>query len=177
MSYSSAGSTTPLKFALFSAHDTSLMPFLAAVLGDVWDGRWAGYAYLVSMELYSASAASPLGAGGYYFRLIYNGQAMLVPGCTQSLCDVNVLLDRLAFGQESMPCSVPTVVPSTEDDSCGDDNAALSTTHWSLLLVLSLVVGALIGAAGVVFLEKRRTLGESIELSSSPSTHPLHNTM
>lgn len=154
------------------------MPFLAALLGDVWDGRWAGYAYLISIELYSASAASPLGATGYYFRLIYNAQALRVPGCSADLCDVNVLLDRLAFGQESMPCSVPAtpaVVPS--DDSCGGDDDELSSTHWSLLIVLSLIVGALIGAAGVVFFEKRRALNSpNVELST-PSSHPLHNTM
>lgn len=155
------------------------MPFLAALLGDAWDGRWAGYAYLISMELYSASAASPLGANGYYFRLTYNAKVLRVPGCDADLCDLNVLLDRLAFGQESMPCSVPATPAVVVDDSCGDsDDAALSTTHWSLLVVLSLVVGALIGAAGVVFVEKRRALdgNNNVELSA-PSSHPLHNTM
>ena len=29
-----------LKFMLYGAHDTTLMPFLAALLGENWDGRW-----------------------------------------------------------------------------------------------------------------------------------------
>ena len=32
-----------VKFALWSAHDTSIMPLLAALMGDEWDGQWARY--------------------------------------------------------------------------------------------------------------------------------------
>lgn len=149
------------------------MPFLAAVLGERWDGRWAGYAYLISIELYSASAVSAVGTGGYYFRFIYNGKVMLLPGCTDGLCDVNVLLDALAFGQESMPCTVTPSSVVSGDDSCDDNNSGLSTVHWVLLLLLNLLVGGLIGAAGVVFYERRRKADEAGLLSSS--AHPLHN--
>lgn len=171
---SSAGASTPLKFALYSAHDTSLMPFLAAILGERWDGRWAGYAYLISIELYSASAASAVGTGGYYFRLIYNGQALLMPGCDDTLCDVNVMLDALAFGKESMPCSVTAAAVVSDGDNCDDDDSGLSTVHWVLLLVLTLLVGGLIGAAGVVFYERRRKASDPL-LNVHASTHPLHN--
>jgi hypothetical protein len=165
--------TTPYKFALFSAHDTSVMPFLAAILGDAWDGRWAGYAYLVSLELYTASATSDLGAGNFYFRLVYNGKALLVPGCTDTLCDANVLLDVLSYGQQSMPCSVSDdeAVVTDDDDSSGcdggdDDDGALSPTHWGLLIMASAITGMLVGAAGVVFLERRRKSADDMALAN-----------
>jgi lysophosphatidic acid phosphatase type 6 len=93
----SAGS---YKFALFSGHDTTVQPFLAAVLKENWDQQWPAYAAMITIELYEAVS------GGYLFRMVYNGEAMTVPGCTDTLCDVNVLINALAFGEENPDCSV-----------------------------------------------------------------------
>lgn len=169
----SATSDVPLKFALFSAHDTSLMPFLAAVMGDRWDGRWAGYAYMISIELYAASASSSLGAGGHYFRLYYNGEILTLPGCDAQLCDANVLLDALAYGQESMPCSVPTVTPS-DTENCDDSDNSLSTTHWVLIALLTFALGSVLGAGSIVYVNKRKMIDGSGEVVGGLSTHPLH---
>lgn len=131
---------------------------------------------MISIELYSASATSALGSGGYYFRLIYHGNALLMPGCADSLCDVNVLLDALAFGQESMPCSVTPSAVVVDGGDCDDgDDSDLSTVHWVLLLVLTLLVGGLIGAAGVVFYERRRKASDPSVSLGAASTHPMHN--
>eukprot|EP00600_Ochromonadales_sp_CCMP1393_P010783 CAMPEP_0175005836 /NCGR_PEP_ID=MMETSP0005-20121125/5522_1 /TAXON_ID=420556 /ORGANISM="Ochromonas sp., Strain CCMP1393" /LENGTH=485 /DNA_ID=CAMNT_0016261101 /DNA_START=82 /DNA_END=1539 /DNA_ORIENTATION=- len=147
----------PLKFALFSAHDTSVMPFLAAILGDAWDGKWAAYAALVSLEVYGASSSSAVGSGGYYFRMVYNGKVLRVPGCTADLCDLNTLLDVMSFAQEDMPCSATDDATSdaSSEDCKENNNTGLNSTDWILLVVLSLVIGALIGAFGIVFYEKR----------------------
>lgn len=149
------------------------MPFLAAVMGDLWDGRWAGYAYMITIELYSASAASDLGVGGHYFRLYYNGEILTVPGCSAQLCDVNVLLDRLSYGQENMPCSVSSSDVTTNGDSGCDGNDDPGQTDWIIIVLLTFLLGGLIGAATVVFVDRRRKLSAQ-DVEGGQSTHPLH---
>jgi hypothetical protein len=62
-------SATAMNFVLYAGHDTTLMPFLAAVLGDTWDGKWASYASMIVIELYNSS----FHGGSDLFRVIYNG--------------------------------------------------------------------------------------------------------
>lgn len=69
--------TTP-KFRFFSAHDTSVMPFLAAI--GAWDGIWAPYASIVQMELWTSATSTPL------IRFIYNRQVLTLPGCSGQFC-------------------------------------------------------------------------------------------
>jgi hypothetical protein len=147
----------PLKFALFSAHDTSVMPLLAALLGTAWDGKWAAYAALVSIEVYSAVS------GGYLFRMVHNGKVVRMPGCSADLCPLDVLQATLSFGEKSMPCSVNSAATlSTSDGDC--NSAELDTTNWVLLLILSLAVGALVGAGSVVFYDKHQSRDEDRRL-------------
>jgi hypothetical protein len=48
-------SKLPLKFALWSGHDNTIMPLLAAVAATNWDGDWAPYAAMIVFELIQAS--------------------------------------------------------------------------------------------------------------------------
>jgi hypothetical protein len=50
-----ANTTSPLKFALWSGHDNTIMPLLAAVAATHWDGAWAPYAAMIVFELIQAS--------------------------------------------------------------------------------------------------------------------------
>jgi len=73
---------TEPQFKLFSAHDTSVMPFLNAI--GAWDGKWAPYAALVQMELWtSENGGQPL------VRWVYNRQEMTLPGCSSTFCSFN----------------------------------------------------------------------------------------
>jgi hypothetical protein len=74
------GSTTQNRFNLYSAHDTSVMPFLNAI--GAWDGIWAPYASIVQMELYTPPNANqePL------IRWIYNRKELILPECSSSFC-------------------------------------------------------------------------------------------
>jgi ubiquitin-like domain-containing CTD phosphatase 1 len=65
---SSIPDTSHIKFALFSGHDTTLMPVLAALLEDHWDRKWAAYASMVTIELYASSDNKE-----DLFRIVYNG--------------------------------------------------------------------------------------------------------
>jgi hypothetical protein len=103
---------------LTAGHDTTLMPLLAVLLtkdNHQWDGKWAPYGALLSLELYSATDNSVK----HLFRLVYNGKPLIVNGCGSALCDVNVLLEILSFGQKEIPeaCApLPQPVNSLPED-------------------------------------------------------------
>jgi len=73
---------------LISAHDTTLVPVLAAL--KVYDGVWPRYASYVSFELwdlgatYAATAAGAASEGGgeqtFAVRVIFNGTPLALPG-------------------------------------------------------------------------------------------------
>lgn len=69
-----ANSESAMSFVLYSGHDTTLMSFLAAVLGSNWDKQWAAYASMISIELYNSSVPG----GSDLFRIIYNGVSILM---------------------------------------------------------------------------------------------------
>ena len=58
-----------VKFALYSGHDTSVTP-LAIALG-IHDGTWPPYASRIILELYKQRNVP---SGGYFLRVLYNGQ-------------------------------------------------------------------------------------------------------
>eukprot|EP01033_Poteriospumella_lacustris_P021413 gene21413-15890_t len=118
---------------------------------------------MVTIELYrtieseTAPAADPV--DNYLFRIVYNAKVMTVPGCPDTLCAAQLLVDALSFGQENMPCSVsPDSVPDDDEDedNCDSDEAPLSTGIWVTLVMLSLLIGGLVGAGVMVFVEKHR---------------------
>jgi len=138
------------KFALWSAHDTSIMPMLAALIGDNWDGKWAKYAALVSFELYTPATGST-----QLFRAIYNGKVITssFAGCTDTseLCDVANLISSMAWAQFDMPCDVEADTSGGGGtSSSGSKNKDLTTPDWAGLCVLSALLGAFIGGAVVV---------------------------
>ena len=68
---------SPARLRLYSAHDTSLMPLLAA-LGHLKPGTWPPYTSFLVFEL--ARAPSEQG-GGHFVRCLYNGEVVeRVPG-------------------------------------------------------------------------------------------------
>lgn len=64
------------KLAIVIGHDSTLMPMLAALLGDTWDGKWVPYAAMLVMELYRED-----GSSRHFVRLLYKGQPLVIPGC------------------------------------------------------------------------------------------------
>jgi Histidine phosphatase superfamily (branch 2) len=65
-------------FRLFSAHDTTVMPFLTAFGLD--NGVWCPYAGMIVIELWQTSYDE------YAIRFIYDGQVQSIPGCSDTLC-------------------------------------------------------------------------------------------
>jgi len=68
-----------LAFALYSAHDTTIMPFLSAL--NAWDKLWPSYAATIIAEYYEVS--NPYIPS---VRMIYNGIPIIIPGCGNEFC-------------------------------------------------------------------------------------------
>ncbi len=91
------------KFALYSAHDTTLMSLLASLGPNVYGGEWPPYASMINIELYDIEWITnpdeevkdlyPTGVG---FRLLYNGQPITehISGCNkgEEICDIDLLV-------------------------------------------------------------------------------------
>lgn len=56
--------TSPLKFVLLSGHDTTLIPFLAAIAPDAWDKEWPRYASLITIELLRVAGTNSSSTAG-----------------------------------------------------------------------------------------------------------------
>jgi hypothetical protein len=143
------------KFALFGGHDTTIQPFLSAVAKYAWDNHWPGYASMLSIELYSKNPDAPADTPDNLFRLVYNSQVITIPGCDDALCDVNVLLDSMDFGHEFMACTSAAAAPAATTTCDNGSDSKMSQTDWVIITVLSTLLGGLIGASLVVFLNKQ----------------------
>ncbi|ELU13270.1 hypothetical protein CAPTEDRAFT_146243 [Capitella teleta] len=96
-----AKQTKPLKFVLYSGHDTTIEP-LAAALGFS-SGIWARYASRIVFELYH----NTLSPAKQYVRVLYNGRVVtdLMPFCRNSdqiersgLCPLRQLVNFVRMG-------------------------------------------------------------------------------
>eukprot|EP00804_Cyclotella_cryptica_P028637 CCRYP_008166-RA/>CCRYP_008166-RA protein AED:0.20 eAED:0.20 QI:507/0.75/0.6/1/0.5/0.4/5/1181/519 len=153
------------KLALFSGHDTTLMPILATLGQDVWSGsEWAPYASMVLIEVYEMlnSSKNSEFPSGYAFRLIYNGEVLTsrMERCSSELCDSQVLVSlvmQFAMFEErdctsSNPASDASVesFDESEEDSTEEPKQSNSRVNprqkWLLLGVslLSATIGSII---------------------------------
>jgi hypothetical protein len=114
------------------------MPLLAILLTkDLWDGKWAPYGALLSLELYSTKENDMT----FLFRFIYNGKPLILKSCATALCDVTVLLDALSFGQKQIPeaCDpIPTPqVKVKKENVYSESNNTLFSLLFSLPILLT----------------------------------------
>lgn len=148
------------------------MPFLAAVVGDQWDGKWAPYASLITIELYESST---LGESDL-FRLIYNSKPLMVAGCNDYLCNIQNLIDALDFGEPSMPCSVDdatTNTPSNNDDNEEENDYKYTIAEMIGYCILSGVIGIIIAISFVYYFNpysNNKLNDDNIKLLESTTT-------
>jgi hypothetical protein len=93
------------KLAVFSAHDTTLIPLLASLDG-LYDGKWPSYASMLLIEIHEINIDgrknTQLYPSNFAFRLVYNGESLThklkLIGCSEEadLCDIQHLLDHLS---------------------------------------------------------------------------------
>lgn len=93
------------KFALYSAHDVTIMTLLASLGGTLYSSvdAWPPYASMLNIELYDIQWTQdapdeivnnfPTGVG---FRMVYNGNVITdhITGCMQKeeICDIDLLV-------------------------------------------------------------------------------------
>jgi hypothetical protein len=147
-----------------AGHDTTLSALLAGLLGEAWDRKWPPYAALLAIELYSAkprqeSTNTRSGTDNNlitdrpqaYFRMVYNGEPLVLKGCASALCDLEILLEALSFGQKGIPAqcevSLSSIDTSSENDLMLTQMPDVwQTEDWLLVMVVSSLVSTLIGA-------------------------------
>ena len=170
--------TPPPKLALFSGHDTTLMPILASLGDKVWDGtEWAPYASMIQIEIHEMADGSAY-PSGYAFRLIYNGQVLTskMEGCANGaeLCDSQVLVKQVApFAKytERDCASTTTEVPPglvAEMETAAENLITAPGGVWVVVLVVILSM-ALGGVLVFLFMKRRmrRTFAYQQRLSST----------
>ncbi|GMH94196.1 hypothetical protein TrVE_jg1257 [Triparma verrucosa] len=136
--------------SVYSGHDTTIMPVLAAL--NIWDGQWAPYASLISIETYHVTQSNDYPTGRA-FRIVYNGEVMTekFEGCGGELCDLNILVNYLEFATFDRDCDVDdggggSAVVGGE---CGKGSRGMSTPAW-IFVCFILMSASSVGTAFVV---------------------------
>lgn len=163
--------TPPPKLALFSGHDTTLMPILATLGDKVWSGaEWSPYASMMQIEIhemliYGEGSDFP---SGFAFRLIYNGQVLTskMDGCTEGseLCDSQVLTSHvMPFAKyQERDCARTTEAPLPDDTGKMTEMKAATESLIAApggvwVVILLVIFSAALGSAMTVILNKRQS--------------------
>lgn len=125
-------SRDPIRFALFSGHDTGPLGPMMSAFG-VLNEEWPTYASMIVLEAWAPDADSAAAAGsrstqrhgddpanGAYVRVLFQGRVLPVPGCNiteEGLCP---LADYLNFTAAWYPTEADCSTGSTSSSSSSD---------------------------------------------------------
>ncbi|RLN21653.1 hypothetical protein BBJ28_00005534 [Nothophytophthora sp. Chile5] len=134
-----------------TAHDSTLMPFLAAVARENWDRTWTPYAGMLVTEIYKTKK------GSYAARMIFHGQPLLLPDCHdstynclichhRSLCDIDDFLQTFEFARTERNCKLPKKKAASSSLMTTANNIH-SSFHFSKYLGSCLLLGLVVIAA------------------------------
>ena len=145
----------PSKLAIFSGHDTTLMPLLASLGPRVFDGTWPPYASMIAIEMHQVNLDGTkdkqLYPTDYAFRLVYNGQVITsrMDGCHEDaeLCDAEILFSQLeSFATRARNCSRQDAIVEEYSGTVSQAESALFSTSNGVLAVVMLVLGIFAGS-------------------------------
>ena len=148
------------KFALYSGHDTTIMPILVSLGPDVWDHKWAPYASMIVIELHEINidghADKDIFQSNFAFRLIYNGQVLthLMDGCPNDseLCDAQVFLTTVGeFATPTPECRRRFPIPTVYEDTVSRAREFFATPGGIVALLMLVAASATVGALGSFF--------------------------
>jgi len=157
------GSSPLPRLHIISGHDTTLMPILATLGEEVWDGTdWSPYASMIQIEIHQiVKKLENSFPSGFAFRLVYNGQVLTskMKGCPSDLCDSKILLDQiLPFAKfEERDCTTRKNSPEgiTSEMATATEHL-LSEPGGVFVIVLTVLVSMVLGSAVTFFLLRRR---------------------
>ena len=146
---------TPAKFALFSAHDSTLLPLLASLGAWKIEDWWPSYASMMIIEVheinFDGKTDTAMYKSDHAFRLIYNGQVWTsrIEGCPaepEQFCDLTILFD-LTEPMIHRNCALQYPQPETYQDHVKQAQDVLKTQggQWAVGVValMSFVFGML----------------------------------
>eukprot|EP01104_Vermistella_antarctica_P004761 TRINITY_DN1518_c0_g1_i5.p1 TRINITY_DN1518_c0_g1~~TRINITY_DN1518_c0_g1_i5.p1 ORF type:complete len:434 (+),score=83.09 TRINITY_DN1518_c0_g1_i5:329-1630(+) len=89
-------SATPPLFFLYSAHDTSVMPYMSALGANT--GTWCPYAGISVLELWQYNSTSGASEDDFAVRLIFQDEEITMRGCDYegSLCPFSSFSENVA---------------------------------------------------------------------------------
>lgn len=155
------GDDPRFKLAMFSGHDTTLMPLLAALDPKLWDDKdWPSYASMIVLEIHEVNidgfADKSIFRTDYAFRLLYNGRVLttLVDGCPSDLdlCDLEILVNRVrTFATLERDCARQHEEATEWRGAVGRTKDLLSTTEGVVYFVILVGTGAAAGAVATFF--------------------------
>ncbi|KDO20693.1 hypothetical protein SPRG_13905 [Saprolegnia parasitica CBS 223.65] len=122
------------RFYLSIVHDATLNPLLAALGGPAYLTEWVPYASHVALEVYYENATTD-----YYFRLLYQGKPLPVPGCATELCRSSDFFAMTSFATNTSICAVAPRAPTPKTSP--------PTSFSTVTLVLGITGGLAAGVA------------------------------
>lgn len=156
----------PPKLALFSGHDTTLMPILATLGDNVWSGaEWSPYASMLQFEIHQVLDTDERFPSGYAFRLIYNGNVLTskMDGCPESsdLCDAQVLVRQvMSFANKYEDASCATKNQERMESKIGEMKHAtdnlINTPGGILVICFVVLISMALGGIITCILMRRR---------------------
>jgi ubiquitin-like domain-containing CTD phosphatase 1 len=151
---------SPAKLALFSGHDTTIIPLLASLGPKVWDGQWPSYASMMLIEIHEVNidgrTDKSMYKSNYAFRLLLDGKVLThtLDGCPDDaeLCDADVFIKRVTpFAKNERECAPRHGRPEEYTDTVSRAKEILSTGGGVIAFALLVVGSALVGALGTFF--------------------------
>jgi hypothetical protein len=145
------------RLAVFSGHDSTILPLLATLGPNVWDSsspEWTPYASMLLLEVHEfidGQTDKSVYPSDYGFRLVYNGKVLTdrMEGCPKDhdLCDMKLFLDRiLPIAVRDRDCAA---APKTDVFEEIEHSARFLTSSWAgFMFALALI--ALSAAGGAV---------------------------
>ncbi|OQR85032.1 hypothetical protein ACHHYP_12430 [Achlya hypogyna] len=140
------------RFVLYSGHDDTVMPLLAAIGGSKWLHDWPPYAAFIAFELYTESAT-----GERFVRIIYQGRPLTLPGCnSDDLCPLSLFLKWTNFAETANCARAPAApldalpVPPVQEGGSGvvfsgDSAVRVSVDTFIVCVVVAILLGFIFG--------------------------------
>jgi hypothetical protein len=159
---SSSSDMPPPKLALFSGHDTTLMPILSTLGDKVWSGEWSPYASMLQIEIHEVLDTDARYPSGYAFRLIYNGDVLTskMGGCPESdLCDAQVLVKQVmsfANKYDDATCEVKSLKVSKMDEMKHAADTLINSSGGALVILSLIVISMALGSIITYFILRCR---------------------
>lgn len=134
------------KLSVTMAHDSTIMPFLAASVKENWDGLWTPYAGMLVIEVYKVKN------GSHAVRMISHGEPQHVPECHDTLCNIDDFVDAFSFAREPRTehdCKLPKIKKSSSRQSSNLMTTMVGVHAESSEFVGSFLLLGLVGVAGL----------------------------